>query len=92
MAIGAVLGCGGAASAQEGQSRELLEEIIVTAQFREENVQQTPIAISAYDATMLEARSNSDIADAANFAPNVTLSNAATGFGQMSSIFIRGVG
>lgn len=84
---------GGAATAQEDQSRGLLEEVvIVTAQFREENVQQTPIAISAFDASMLEARSNRDIADAANFAPNVMLSNAATGFGQMSSIFIRGVG
>jgi iron complex outermembrane receptor protein len=77
-----------ASAQQQGQ----LEEIIVTAQFRAQNVQQTPIAISAYDAAMLEARGNADIADAANFAPNVQLSNAATGFGQMSAIFIRGVG
>jgi iron complex outermembrane recepter protein len=76
------------AAAQSGQ----LEEIIVTAQFRAQNVQQTPIAITAFDAAMLEARGNADIADAANFAPNVQLSNAATGFGQMSAIFIRGVG
>ena len=92
MAISTALGYGGAATAQENQSRGLLEEIIVTAQFREENVQQTPLSISAFDASMLEARSNNDISDAANFAPNVMLSNAATGFGQMSSIFIRGVG
>ncbi len=74
--------------AQEGG----LEEILVTAQFRSQNVQQTPIAITAFDASMLEARNTTDIADAANFAPNVQLSNAATGFGQMSAIFIRGVG
>lgn len=75
-------------AAQGGQ----LEEIIVTAQFRAENVQQTPIAITAYDAAMLEERSTTNIAEAANFAPNVQLSDAATGFGQMSAIFIRGVG
>jgi iron complex outermembrane recepter protein len=69
-----------------------LEEIIVTAQFRAQNVQRTPIAISAFDAAMLEARNAVDIDDAANFAPNVTLSRGAAGFGQMSAIFIRGVG
>jgi iron complex outermembrane recepter protein len=69
-----------------------LEEIIVTAQFREQNVQQTPISISAFDAAMLDARAATDINDAANLAPNVTLTRGATGFGQMSAIFIRGVG
>ena len=76
------------ALAQDGQ----LEEIIVTAQFRAQNVQQTPISISAFDAAMLDARSATDINDAANLAPNVTLSRGAAGFGQMSAIFIRGVG
>jgi iron complex outermembrane recepter protein len=69
-----------------------LEEIIVTAQFREQNVQETPIAVSAYDAAALEARSATDISDAANLSPNVTLTRGAAGFGQMSAIFIRGVG
>jgi iron complex outermembrane receptor protein len=87
LAVAAAL-AGQDALAQEGQ----LEEILVTAQFRAQNVQQTPIAITAFDASMLEARNTTDIADAANFAPNVQLSNAATGFGQMSAIFIRGVG
>jgi len=69
-----------------------LEEIIVTAQFREQNIQTTPIAVSAFDADMLDSRSATDINDAANLAPNVTLSRGAAGFGQMSAIFIRGVG
>ncbi|MEO8464473.1 MAG: TonB-dependent receptor [Gammaproteobacteria bacterium] len=77
------------ALAQQGGQ---LEEILVTAQFRSQNVQQTPIAITAYDAAMLEARGNLNIGDAANIAPNVQLSPHATGFGQMSAIFIRGVG
>jgi iron complex outermembrane recepter protein len=77
------------ATAQQGGQ---LEEILVTAQFRAQNVQQTPIAITAYDSAMLEARGNLTIGDAANIAPNVQVSAHATGFGQMSAIFIRGVG
>lgn len=86
-AVLSVLAPGFAAGQSEG-----LEEIIVTAQFRAQNVQQTPISISAFDAEMLEARAATDINDAANLAPNVTLSRGAAGFGQMSAIFIRGVG
>jgi iron complex outermembrane receptor protein len=82
-----LLVCGIAAAQSSG-----LEEIIVTAQFREQNIQTTPIALSAFDAGALESRSATDINDAANFAPNVTLSRGAAGFGQMSAIFIRGVG
>jgi iron complex outermembrane receptor protein len=80
------------AQQQPQQASQGLEEIIVTAQFRAQNVQQTPISISAFDADMLDARSATDINDAANLAPNVTLSRGAAGFGQMSAIFIRGVG
>lgn len=76
------------AAAQQGQ----LEEVIVTAEFRAQTVQETPVAITAYDQAMLEARSTLDVADAANVAPNVQLSNAASSFGQMSAILIRGVG
>ena len=70
-----------ASAQQAGQ----LEEILVTAQFRSQNVQQTPIAITAYDSAMLEARGNLNIGDAANIAPNVQVSAHATGFGQMSA-------
>ncbi|MCP5145973.1 MAG: TonB-dependent receptor [Gammaproteobacteria bacterium] len=75
-----------------GESGGGLEEIIVTAQFRSENLQETPIAITAVTGEMLDARNARDIADASNWAPNVQLSRGAAGFGQMASIFIRGVG
>ena len=69
-----------------------LEEVVVTAQFREERLQDTPIAISAMSAEALESRSAGDIAQAAAAAPNVALSKGAGGFGQTAAIFIRGVG
>ena len=69
-----------------------LEEIVVTAQFRAQRLQDTPIAISAMSADALQQKGAMDIAAAANLAPNVALSRGAGGFGQMASVFIRGVG
>lgn len=67
-------------------------EIVVTAQFREQSVQDTPIAITALDAETLEQKGVADIADAGNLAPNVQFSRNAGNFGGMAAIFIRGVG
>ena len=56
-------------------------EIIVTAQFREQNLQDTPLAITAVSAAMLEARSQTDLAQVARQAPNVSLAPAGQSFG-----------
>ncbi len=70
-----------------------IEEILVTAQFRSQNVQDTPIAITAISATALEVRSQTDIVQAANNAPGVTLMNVAGGSNNNAiSASIRGVG
>ena len=47
--------------------------IVVTAQRREENVQDVPIAVSAFSADSLQARGISDVAKLSGIAPNVTL-------------------
>jgi len=67
-------------------------EIIVTAQFREQNLQDTPLAITAVSAEMLEARSQSDLSQVARQAPNVTLTPAGQAFGASMVASIRGVG
>jgi len=69
-----------------------LEDIVVTAQFRSQNVQDTPLAITAVSSEMLEARSQTSIADVANQAPSVTLKPQGTGMGPALSASIRGVG
>jgi iron complex outermembrane receptor protein len=77
-----------ASSTDSGQ----LEEVTVTAQFREQNLQQTPIAITAVTAGMLESRNQTDIAQVAGQAPNVTLQPNGAAFGSSMVAFIRGVG
>jgi iron complex outermembrane receptor protein len=67
-----------------------LEEIVVTAQRREQNLQQVPIAISAMTAEMLAQSGLRDPRDLQGFVPNLQFQSgtAAT----TSIIFLRGVG
>jgi iron complex outermembrane receptor protein len=68
------------------------DEIVVTAQFREQNLQDTPLAITAVSGAMLEARSQTSIADVANQAPSVTLKPQGAAYGPALGASIRGVG
>lgn len=69
-----------------------IEEIVVTAQFRNQNLQQTPIAITAVTAETLEQRGQGNVTDLSAGAPNVTIQQGNAGFGQTPSIYIRGIG
>jgi len=67
-------------------------EIVVTAQFREQRLQDTPIAITAVTGDMLDARSQTSIAELGASAPNVNLSEATGIQGNAISAFVRGIG
>jgi iron complex outermembrane recepter protein len=66
--------------------------ITVTAQFREQDLQDTPIAITATTGEMLEARGQTNIAQVAAQAPNVSLRPQPQNGGSGLIAFIRGVG
>ncbi|PQA87597.1 TonB-dependent receptor [Hyphococcus luteus] len=68
------------------------DTIIVTAQFREQNLQDTPLAITALNADMIDARGYTDLSDVGQTAPNVTLRPAAAPYGPAVVAYIRGVG
>ena len=68
------------------------DTIVVTAQFRSQNLQDTPLAITAVNAAMLEARSQTSIQDVANQAPSVTLKPQGAAYGPALGANIRGVG
>jgi iron complex outermembrane recepter protein len=77
--------------AAEEQEDELAE-VVVTAQFREQKLQDTPIAITAVNAEMLEQRGQTNIAQVAAQAPNVSLRPQPQNGGSGLIAFIRGVG
>ncbi|MBN8818287.1 MAG: TonB-dependent receptor [Sphingomonas sp.] len=67
-------------------------DIIVTAQFREQRLQDTPIAITAVNAALMEQRSQTNLSDVVKQAPNVQLLPATAAFGPSISASIRGLG
>jgi len=69
-----------------------LEEVIVTAEFRATNVQDTPLAITAINSDMMDARSQTSLNQIAAQAPNVTLTPAGAARGPSMIAYIRGIG
>ncbi|MEX6725447.1 TonB-dependent receptor [Parapedomonas caeni] len=68
-------------------------EIIVTAQKREERLQDTPISISAFTADSLQARSMANLNDLSSFTPNLEINTGRGDAGSSNAaVFIRGVG
>ncbi|HEY6817046.1 MAG TPA: TonB-dependent receptor [Croceibacterium sp.] len=68
------------------------DTIFVTAQFRQQNLQDTPLAITAVTAETMEAKSQTNLAQVADSAPNVTLKPQGASFGPSISVAIRGIG
>jgi iron complex outermembrane receptor protein len=73
-------------------AQEALEEIVVTARFREENLQQTPLAITAFTGDVLEARGATSTLDIDAFVPNAVIAPLGAGWGSTAAAFIRGIG
>lgn len=80
------------ALAQEGQAGRVMEEVMVTAQFREQDVQSTPLSITAITGDLMEARGQLSIVEVADQAPNVLLKEGPAGRENSMSAYIRGVG
>ncbi len=80
--------------AHEAAAREdsMLEEIVVTARKREENLQRVPMAVMALTAQQLENFQINNITDLERMTPNVTISETSGLVAGAVSVFIRGVG
>ena len=68
-----------------------LEEIVVTAEFREANIQDTPISIEAFDSDDIRKRGIVNVQDLFNSAAGVVGYEKPTGAGSIS-LNIRGIG
>lgn len=78
----------------QAQEELTLEEIVVTALRRAETLQDTPVAITAFTAEALEARSIDTLDSIARFTPSIRFDGAAalSGGNYNATVFIRGIG
>jgi iron complex outermembrane receptor protein len=88
------LSINGVASAADQGATMLLEEIVVTARKREESLQDTPIAVSAFTAAALERQDISGTEDLDAVTPNLQFAayGPLTGNNAAAQVFIRGIG
>ncbi|HTV51421.1 MAG TPA: TonB-dependent receptor plug domain-containing protein, partial [Steroidobacteraceae bacterium] len=75
----------GASDADNG-----LEEIVVTARYRQENLQQTPLSITAITATDLQEQALENLNDLGNEIPNAYFRQPVSNFGPTETIGLRG--
>jgi iron complex outermembrane receptor protein len=93
--VAAALGTACIASPSLAQDQgQGLEEIVVTAQKREQNIQDVPIAITAFSVDTLRNKDVGDIGALTRLAPNVNLDTGSPFSGDTSvlSASIRGIG
>lgn len=78
-------------SADEAQSGGQVEELVVTAQRREQNLQRVPIAVSAFSANTLESLRVDNSTELLKFVPNVISFNNG-GQAAQANYYFRGIG
>src|SRR5687767_10945632 len=80
-----------AGSAHAAERAPVLEEIVVTAQRYEENLQTTPVAVTALSADMLEQAQAFNIRDLQGLIPGAVVQSVVA-LQNAPRIFFRGVG
>ena len=84
----ALLACMQAAYAADSSEAAILDEVVVTAQKRTENLQDVPISIQALNTEKLEELHIANFDDFAKYLPSVSFQTAGPGF---EHTYIRGV-
>jgi len=78
-------------TANESQNSIVLDEIIVTAQRRQQTIQDVPASVSAISGLQLEQNQITDVLDLQYSIPNISIATN-TGTANGARIFLRGVG
>lgn len=81
----------GSVAQEVAQAPAGLEEIIVTSRYREENLQTTPLSISAFTGEALEVRSLDNFEDISVVVPNMFVRPSVALFGPNNTIGLRNV-
>ncbi len=83
-----------AEASQDESSGAGLETIVVTARKTAENLQSTPISITAFSAARLESQGITEVNRIQDFTPNLTFANVPSnsGIASNAAVYIRGIG
>ncbi|MBB5211437.1 TonB-dependent receptor [Microbulbifer hydrolyticus] len=87
IAAGIMLACGASLVQAQGQ----LEEVTVTAQKREQSLQEVPVAVTAFGEDQLLENGVADLTDIQKLTPNTTL-QVSRGTNSTLTAYIRGIG
>ncbi len=79
-----------AAAPAQGKD-DTLDEVIVTAQFRQENLQDTPLAITAVSGEQLEKQGLTNVSNLGLVVPNASIRPQTSSSGPAAAIGMRGV-
>src|SRR5687768_12127289 len=92
MAVAASLGSLATAGTAIAQDTTVFEPVIVTAQKREQNIYEVPVAISAFTADTIEKQGIATLTDIGKFVPNLNVTEFSAGHTSSANPFIRGIG
>lgn len=92
LALVGLLHAGENAHAEQSADDWAIEEVVVTARKREENIQDVGLSVSAMGPAEIEDNFPRDIRDLMHVSPNLVLDDTAQGPGGVASAYIRGVG
>ncbi len=79
-------------AAQTSASASELEVVTVTARFREENLQEAPLAITALSAEDVAKMGFTDMSEIGRAVPNAYFRQQSAAYGRSTAMYIRGVG
>jgi iron complex outermembrane receptor protein len=84
-------GSGQATGEARGEPARSLEVVVVTAQRRSEELQNVPVAVTAFTASELERRNITEALELVQYVPNL-IGHNNTGLATANTYFIRGIG
>lgn len=93
LTIGSLYSDAAMAQEQAERSAQVLEEIVVTARRRNENLQQIPLSVSAFSFEEIELRNVRNLLQLNTLVPNLVISGKGPASGGQEGMFvIRGIG
>ncbi|MEO5705828.1 MAG: TonB-dependent receptor [Alteraurantiacibacter sp.] len=92
MALAAPVAAQNAQTDDETEENRLGGTIVVTAERRATDLQDTPLSIVAMTGEMIEAKGIEDLQDLARYTPNLSITPTRGGGNNSSSFVIRGIG